>query len=144
MKYLLLLACLLLSACAADDQSQDPLTSATAQGKVVVINYWAEWCKPCLTELPELNEFNHQQPGVQVLGVNYDGETGEALEALINKFSIEFPILADDPAAQLGLERPQVLPTTLVLDVAGEVAEILIGPQTAESLEAVTAPLLTD
>lgn len=143
MNRLLALACLLLTACGETDSTTDPLLEAQTRDQVVLINYWAEWCKPCLTEIPELNRFNRERSGVQVVGVNFDGVSGEALEALINKFSIEFPVLATDPAPGLGVPRPGVLPTTLVLNTRGEVVRTLLGPQTFESLDAVTATLST-
>jgi thiol-disulfide isomerase/thioredoxin len=107
-------------------------------GQWVVVNYWAKWCKPCIKEIPELNALNRDYPQVNVLGVNYDGASGEQLATQIQELKIGFPILASDPAVDLGLSRPVVLPTTLILNRAGEVTEILVGPQTLESLLAVT------
>ena len=51
------------------------------RGRWVLVNYWAEWCKPCLEEIPELNELD-KAPDISVLGVNFDGVTGPALEQL--------------------------------------------------------------
>ena len=42
------------------------------KGKWVYINYWAEWCKPCAEEIPELNKFAAATPSVLVLSVNFD------------------------------------------------------------------------
>jgi thiol-disulfide isomerase/thioredoxin len=105
-------------------------------GKWIVINYWAEWCKPCRVELPELNRLHAAgaDAGVVVLGVNFDGLPGEALERLIDEFQIEFPVLLEDPASRWSHERPSVLPTTLVIDPEGTLHEVLVGPQTFESL----------
>ena len=108
---------------------------ATYSGQRLVINYWAQWCKPCIKEIPELNEFNEAHPDVQVLGVNYDGLLGEELAAQEEALGIEFPTLLQDPAAALGVPRPVVLPTTLIVDSSGKVLETLLGPQTLESLE---------
>lgn len=101
------------------------------------INYWAEWCKPCIKEVPELNAL-HREDGYQVLGVNFDGAQGEELSRQIQGLGIEFPTLAEDPATQLGTERPAVLPTTLVLAPGGKVHRVLVGPQTIESLREAT------
>ncbi len=108
---------------------------ATYSGQRLVINYWAQWCKPCIKEIPELNEFNETHPDVQVLGVNYDGLLGEELAAQEEALGIEFPTLLQDPGAALGVPRPVVLPTTLIVDSSGKVLETLLGPQTLESLE---------
>jgi thiol-disulfide isomerase/thioredoxin len=99
-----------------------------------VVNYWAEWCKPCIKEIPELNELAQANPELRVFGVNYDGFTGEELAQQVQKLGIEFPLLAEDPATRLGTARPVVLPTTLILTPDGELAATLVGPQTLESL----------
>lgn len=97
------------------------------------MNYWAAWCSPCREEIPELNEFN-ATTNVVVLGVNYDGVKGDALTELLRDFDIRFDNLDEDPAKALGISRPRVLPTTLVLDPADNVVGTLTGPQTQESL----------
>ena len=104
------------------------------RGQWVVINYWAKWCKPCIKEIPELNELNQHYSEVTVVGVNYDGETGEALAAQIEQLGIEFAILPQDPAGELQQPRPVVLPTTIILDPTGALSQILLGPQTVASL----------
>lgn len=122
-----LLLLLALSACSQQD----------ASGDWTFINYWAEWCKPCIREIPELNRLN-ERDGYRVLGVNFDGATGEDLEGQIAALGVAFPTLAEDPGSDLGLERPRVLPTTLVLAPDGSLRHVLVGPQTADSLIAAT------
>ena len=99
-----------------------------------VINYWAIWCKPCREEIPELNQLN-QIENVVVLGVNFDGKVGEALVSDAGDLGIAFEII-DDPAANLNISRPSVLPTTLVLSPEGTLVATLVGPQIAESIMA--------
>ena len=137
---LIIAAALLLMAC---DTAKGPQQTATAsldalRGQWVVINYWARWCKPCVKEIPELNKLDQKHADVTVLGVNYDGATGDDLAAQLAEFTVEFANLEADPAARLGVPRPVVLPTTLVLDKAGRVVDTLVGPQTLASLEAAT------
>ena len=98
-----------------------------------VVNYWAIWCKPCREEIPELNQLN-QIDNVVVLGVNFDRKMGEALVSDAAELGIEFTII-DDPAPQLDITRPSVLPTTLILSPNGDLVATLVGPQTAESIE---------
>ncbi len=124
------LALSLLSACTSDD----PISISQHRGQWVFVNYWAEWCKPCIKEIPELNQLHAEHDNVVVLGVNFDGELGNALKEQEQKLGVEFPTLAYDPSTELGIERPKALPTTVVINPAGEVIDILIGPQTEQSL----------
>lgn len=98
-----------------------------------VINYWAIWCTPCREEIPELNTLN-QQEDIVVLGINYDGKSGDALAEQATALGIAFPQLADDPSQRLGTRRPKVLPTTLLVSPDGKLLTTLTGPQTAETL----------
>jgi thiol-disulfide isomerase/thioredoxin len=101
------------------------------QGRWVVINYWAEWCAPCRHEIPELNALAGDEPDrVVVVGVNYDGLTGDALVDVARKMGIEFKLVTADPRRQFGADRPSVLPTTLLIDPQGNLVETLVGPQT--------------
>jgi len=108
------------------------------QGRIVLINYWAEWCKPCRKEIPELNALQQQYGDqVQVLGVNFDGIQGDALIKQTNNLGIEFPILTTDPRAQFSVEASGVLPETLVIDRQGVYEKVLLGPQTLEQLQTI-------
>ena len=112
------------------------------RGQWLAVNYWAKWCKPCIKEIPELNALHTEVAGMSVLGVNFDGATGEELASQIRDFNIQFPVMDHDPSASLPIDRPVVLPTTFILDPDGEVVQTLLGPQTLESLLAAT-PLST-
>jgi len=104
------------------------------QGKWQVINYWATWCAPCIREIPELISLNESNDNVVVFGVNFDAPEGEEVARQIEKMGITFPIYQGDPGAHLGIEMPEVLPTTVLIDPEGKIAEVLVGPQTEASL----------
>jgi len=104
----------------------------------VFINYWAEWCRPCRIEIPELNHFAERHPDrVRVLSVNFDGVEGAALRQQIQDLGIEFDTLLQDPRDELAAPASGGLPETIVLNRRGEVQEVLLGPQTRQSLEAI-------
>jgi thiol-disulfide isomerase/thioredoxin len=128
---------LALSGCGPGQAPQQGLPLEQLQGQWVVINYWAIWCKPCIKEIPELNALD-KLPGVTVLGVNYDGVAAQEREQQIQQLGIAFDVLATDPATELGISRPEVLPTTLILDPAGKLRDTLVGPQTLASLAQAT------
>ena len=135
MKALLTLVAVLPLLVACGDSGNTASLSAY-EGQKLVINYWAQWCKPCIKEIPELNELAVHRSDIAVLGVNYDGLVGDELNAQIEALGIEFPTLAADPSAELGVPRPVVLPTTFIVDQSGAVIDTLLGPQTLATLEA--------
>ena len=98
-----------------------------------VVNYWAIWCSPCREEIPELNLLN-LHPDITVFAVNYDGQQGETLKAQAAELGINFALIEQDPGPDLGIERPRVLPTTLLVNPEGAVTDTLVGPQTQEAL----------
>lgn len=115
------------------------------QGKWLVINYWATWCKPCIEEIPELNTLAQEQPSrVAVLGVDFDQQQGDQLQQAISKLAIAFPVLLQDPATHFGYPRPTVLPTTIILDPQGNLHRTLLGPQTLQRLQAAMTPAAAD
>ena len=109
-------------------------------GQWLLVNYWAEWCKPCLEEIPELTAFAARHAAdVGVVLVNFDGVSGEALQQQARALGIPPALLLDrDPGAELGLARPQALPSTFVIGPDGAERPVLLGPQTVASLEAAT------
>ena len=114
-------------------QQADELPGA---GQWRVINYWAIWCAPCREEIPELNALD-DRTDLMVFAVNYDGQNGEALQSQAAEMGITFTLLEQDPGAALGVVRPRVLPTTLLVNPQGAVTDTLVGPQTQESLMSV-------
>ena len=108
----------------------DPLPGA---GHWRIINYWAIWCAPCREEIPELNALDRNTE-LLVMGVNYDGKTGSELASQAAEMGITFALLEADPRFSLDVERPQVLPTTLLVSPDGQVTDTLVGPQTQDSL----------
>ncbi|MGE3297956.1 MAG: TlpA family protein disulfide reductase [Porticoccaceae bacterium] len=144
---MLLVATLALAACGRSDTSYPVLGGgnlafATLKGRVVFINYWAEWCAPCREEIPTFNAFSAaHQDHVQVLSVNFDGVPADALATQAQGLGIAFPTLLRDPRAELGVPPPMGLPETLVLDRGGNLARVLKGPQTRADLETVLAAL---
>lgn len=121
----------------------DPSTQVTSflsendiAGKRIFINYWAEWCKPCITEIPELNRFALQhQDKVVVLGFNFDRKQGAELVNTMKKTAVAFPAALTDPASVFAIPEISGLPTTLVLDEQGRLITALMGPQTMTTLE---------
>jgi len=108
---------------------------ADLEGKWLIVNYWATWCGPCIKEIPELNKIAEEHQDILwVFGVNFDEPDAEEMQAQVEKMKIEFPVYAIDPAVDLGITKPDVLPTTFVFFIDGNLHSTLVGPQTEASL----------
>ncbi|SDS80643.1 TlpA family protein disulfide reductase [Pseudomonas fuscovaginae UPB0736] len=133
---LAMMGALLLSGCGNDygvDQHGQKVAAERLDKHWKVVNYWAEWCGPCRTEIPELNALSEQlkEQSVGVFGVNFDGLQGDDLAKAAEALGIRFTVLAQDPAELFELPRSEALPVTYIIDDKGKVREQLMGEQTA-------------
>jgi thiol-disulfide isomerase/thioredoxin len=132
---------LLLGGCGNDygvDQLGRKVASERLDKQWLVLNYWAEWCGPCRTEIPELNTLAEQlkDKKIGVFGVNFDNVQGEELKSASEKLGIKFTVLAQDPSELFDLPRSEALPVTYIIDNKGKVREQLMGEQTAAGVVA--------
>jgi thiol-disulfide isomerase/thioredoxin len=105
-----------------------------SQGNWKVINYFAEWCAPCLREIPELNRFFEQHKDeIDMFAVSFDPLNKEQLIALQQRYDIQFSIIDKLNTLPWG-GLPDSLPTTYILDADGKVRKRLKGEQSAEKL----------
>jgi len=101
-------------------------------GKWVVVNYWATWCPPCLTEIPELVDFHeaHKDKDAVVLGVNFEDIGLEGLKRFSEEYFMNYPVLRTKPGGSSALGVIPGLPTTYIVSPKGEVVARQVGPVT--------------
>ena len=94
------------------------------QGRVVVINFWATWCPPCIEEMPTIQNLwaDTHTSGLEVLAVNV-GEPAGAIRAFLADFEpkLEFPVLLDPKGEAFQTWRVRGLPKTFVVDKRGNI-----------------------
>tara|TARA_X000000368_G_scaffold253888_1_gene200668 strand:+ start:198 stop:641 length:444 start_codon:yes stop_codon:yes gene_type:complete len=106
------------------------------KGKWILINYWADWCPPCIKEIPELNKLNSQfGDQVSVFLFNFDRLEGNELKKQLLKIKAEIPSLISDPQLIYNYDVPDALPVTFVIDKDGKLSMTLKGPQTLEEMK---------
>ncbi len=112
----------------ADDGQR--ITRTEFGGKLLVLNFWATWCLPCIEELPSLNEFQKQfaPSGVVVLGVSVD-RNERAYKQFLKRAGVNFRT-SRDPQADLSSRYGTFkYPETYVIDRNGKVLQKHIGPR---------------
>ena len=122
--------------------------SAKQRGKVIVVNFWASWCKPCREEMPALDAFyrSHRAEGLEVIAISIEGP-GDLARVTGAMKDFSFPAALASSAQTEGYGRPWRLPITFVIDRRGvlrfdgfKFAKILDLP----TLEKVVTPLLRE
>ena len=142
--FILILAVFFLNVplCLAKDVvlQQEPLDHniffSSLKGKWVYINYWANWCQPCLDEISAFNQFydQYKNKNVAVFGVNYDGRSINEQIALIKQADLHYPSLTTDPAESLKLGEIRAVPVTFIFNPEGKLHDVRYGKQTLNSL----------
>ena len=118
---------------------------ADQQGQVVIVNFWATWCLPCVEETPRLVRWHtqHQADGLQVLGVDVLARDSRAsVEAFAQKYQITYPVLLDAEGTVSNQWLAQQLPRSYVVDRQGVIRFARIGELTDDDWEQHIAPLL--
>jgi cytochrome c biogenesis protein CcmG/thiol:disulfide interchange protein DsbE len=106
------------------------------KGKVVVLNFWATWCPPCVAETPALNRLEKyiDSRGGMVLGVSVD-EDGAAYEKFLKDQSVVFSTYRDATKKSAADYGTSIYPETYVIDRHGKIARKFIGEQKWDSAE---------
>ena len=104
------------------------------QGKWIVVNYWADWCAPCIKEIPELVEFAEENTDILVYAFNFDELDSEDLAPIAKKFKVDIPSLISHPREIWGIETPPAVPATFFINPQGVLVKSFFRPQTKDSL----------
>jgi len=109
------------------------------RGRVVLVNFWATWCPPCVEEMPSLERLHRALAGqgLVVLGVSVDDD-GAALEAFVRRAGVTFPILRDPGGrGPTAAWRTTGWPETFVVDRTGRIVRKIVGPARWDTPEAI-------
>jgi peroxiredoxin len=117
---------------AADFSLKDPrgavVSLSSMRGKVVLLNFWATWCPPCISEMPSLNKlYQELRPrGFEVVAVSLD-KSAENVREFISKKGFKFLVLIDESNTVSKRYKVFSTPTTFLIDRKGNIVERFYG-----------------
>ncbi len=116
----------------ADINDGNTFTLSEKQGKVVLLNFWATWCGPCVGEMPAFQKlYEEYGDKIEILAVNM-AEDRETVDAFVEDCGYTFPI-AYDEGGKISIKYPsEGIPYTLVIGKDGKVSAIFLGAAGAD------------
>jgi len=114
------------------------------KGKVVLLNFWATWCPPCRTEMPELVTLQGQygDRGLQIIGVTYPPERRARVRRFAKSIRVNYPIALGTRANKAEFSSDDTLPLTVIIDREGKSRGVIRGILLPEEFEERVKPLL--
>lgn len=127
-----------------------PLSLADFKGKVVILDFWATWCPPCVKEIPHFNELAAEfgDKGLAVVGVSVDRDGVDAVKAFMKRQPINYPVVMFTPDVAntyqqyLPPEERGGIPFTFVIDREGYIRRHFVGYRPKEVFAEVVKSLL--
>jgi thiol:disulfide interchange protein DsbD len=110
------------------------LSTESWKGKVVVVNYWATWCVPCRSEIPEFNRIHDElgSQGVEIVGISMDQDGAESVKPFLEKNPMRYTV-------GIGSGSMDSLPVTVVIDRKGNTVKRFDGLASPAEIRAAIA-----
>jgi len=112
------------------DADDKPVKLADYKGKVVLVNFWATWCPPCLEEMPAMERLwrKHKDAGFVLVAVSVDTDP-QKVTPFVNEHKLTFPIAFDAKMAIAERYGVRALPSSFIVGRDGTLAGLALGPR---------------
>ena len=113
------------------------------KGKVVVLNFFTFFCGPCRDEMPDLNKLNNELKGrgLVTLGIALSSDPTQ-IRFLVKQLGLEYPVLTGNDKVSDAYGSIAVVPTTVIIDKQGNIAQRIEGTRKKEIFQKLIEPLL--
>ena len=114
----------------------DTYSLADQRGKVVIVNFWATWCGPCVRETPGFVDLQNELGGdsFEIVGVSLDQEGFEVIRPFAERYEVSYPMLLDDGALADEFGGVYAMPSSFIIDKEGRIAHRVVGEFPFEDL----------
>jgi cytochrome c-type biogenesis protein len=124
-----------------------PLRLSDLRGRVVLLNFWATWCVPCRSEMPEFNQMQHmlEARGLSIVGASVSPlDTPDVIRSFQQDVKQDYTVVRGAESIGNQFNNGPGLPVTHILDREGRIRKTFFGPQSREVFEAAINPLLDE
>ena len=113
-----------------------PFKLAELKGKVAIVNFWATWCGPCKTEIPDFVKLydEYKDKGLVIVGISVD-DSPELLQAFMKEYKMNYPVLQMTPDVETAWGPFYGYPTSFIVARDGSICKRHLGPATKEQFE---------
>ena len=118
------------------DTHGNPVHLAAYRGKLVLVNFWASWCAPCLQEMPTLSRWQERfgPAGLQIIGISMDDGPAPVAK-LLARHPVSYPVVMGDTGLARRWGGVLGLPQSYLIDAQGRVLERLQGETDLAALQ---------
>lgn len=113
-------------------------------GKVVLLNFWATWCVPCRTEIPDLvkKQREYQSQGLRIVGITYPPQDSSEVRRFVRELKINYPVAIGAKETKHAFTTSETLPLTVIINREGKIQGIIEGIMYADEFDEKVKPLL--
>jgi len=115
------------------------------KGKIIILDFWTTWCRPCRMEIPFFIEFQNEyaDDGLEVIGISLDNQR-TAVKGFIKSMKINYTILYGNREVAMDYGNVTSIPTTFIIDRSGCITKKLVGYHSKQQFEELISDLLED
>ncbi|MGH7997691.1 MAG: TlpA family protein disulfide reductase [Opitutaceae bacterium] len=119
------------------DPSGHQWSSADFKGKIVLLDFWATWCPPCVKEIPSFVALQdkYRGEGLAIVGVSIDEAGPGTVRRFLEKHPVNYPVVLGSWGFASGFLVHDQIPTTVIVDRAGFIRDVVVGYESRERLE---------